>query len=363
VAQAIAEIIRQLGNFMHLGFWNFYNFFNNNRMFTSSSSFLNDDIGYPMVHLGNHLRKLGHQVATLDTDDLEKFDKIFFLDYPTKLNPYFRKLLRKKHPDINLILIEPPIVRADNYNPKKHAPFKRVLTWKNDLCQRDPEKYKHYFLPNKLRADTPALPFAQRKLCVLINSFMYSTDRRELYSERIRAIHWFEKNAPKDFDLIGMNWDKPFITGKLSVLNFPLRFAYRRVGFLKKLKVKQFPSFIGPNKKSKHLTLQDYRFCLAYENSIEPDYISEKLFDCFFAGIVPIYLGAPDVSRWIPSNTFIDKTHFATYAELHKFLAGMSQAEYQKYLDAIRDFIHSPRITPFTAENFAESFTKAFIEN
>jgi hypothetical protein len=344
---------------MNFGFWNFYTVFNKNRMLTHNVTPLGDDLSYPMRRLSESLLAMGHQTATLDMQPLEWFDKVFFLDYPTRINRYYRGLLANKHPDINLIICEPPIVRPDNYDKRNHQPFRRVLTWKRDLVTSDPAKYLLYHLPNKFQERTAARPFSERKLCCLINSFMFSIHPRELYSERIRAIRWFEANAPAAFDLIGVEWDKPLFTGQLSKLNFPIRFLYRRIGLLKKLKTHRFPSFIGPNVKSKHLTLKDYRFCIAYENSREPDYLSEKLFDCFFAGCVPIYEGAPNVLDRIPANTFIDKRKF-TYDELYRYISTMTERAYNDYLDAIASFLRSPAMRPFTAEAYTENFIKNF---
>jgi hypothetical protein len=348
---------------MNFGFWNFYNYYNQNRMFTQSKSSVGDDLAYGAVILGQRLRALGHDVATLDMQPLSWFDKVFFTDYPTKFNKHFRELLRLKHPNINLHLSEPPIIRADNYNPANHVHFRQVLTWKKDLCAANPEKYVPYHLGNKFQQPTPARPFQERKLCALINSFMFSVHPRELYSERIRAIRWFESHAAGDFDLIGTEWDKPLFTGRMSVMNLPLRFFYRRIGLFKKLKVKRFPSFIGPNKVSKHLTLKAYRFCVAYENSAEPDYLSEKLFDCFFAGCVPIYMGAPNVLDSIPANTFVDKRQFPTYDKLHHYISTMSEREYEGYLGAIDSFLKSPQMRPFIAETFVEDFIRNFAQD
>src|SRR5579863_6769774 len=88
---------------MNFGFWNFYTFYNNNRMFTEAKSLVGDDLAYPTVLLGQHLRAAGHEAATLDTKPLSWFDRIFFLDYLTKLNPHFRQLQGMRHPDVNLI--------------------------------------------------------------------------------------------------------------------------------------------------------------------------------------------------------------------------------------------------------------------
>lgn len=44
--------------------------------------------------------------------------------------------------------------------------------------------------------------------------------------------------------------------------------------------------------------LRRYRFCLVMENQRQNGYITEKLFDCFPAGTVPIYWGAPDIHEY-----------------------------------------------------------------
>jgi hypothetical protein len=105
--------------------------------------------------------------------------------------------------------------------------------------------------------------------------------------------------------------------------------------------------------------LLEYRFCLAYENSVEPDYISEKLFDCFYAGCVPIYYGAPNITDYIPASTFIDKRNFS-YEELYRYLSAMPEKEYNGYLAAAEAYLQSPALRPFTPEGYTEIFVKNF---
>ena len=315
--------------------------------------------------MGQTLESMGHNVATLDMKPLEWFDKVFFIDLPSRLYPYsyryFRELLRVGHPDLNLIICEPPVVRPDSYAPKVHKPFRRVLTYKKDLQATDPSKYVLFALPCMPEAKMEAVPFDRRKLCCLIQSYMVLNRPNELFSERERAARWFEANAPRDFDLMGTEWDRILLPGPLSFLNFALRAAYRRVGPLKAIKFRRFPSYIGPNVKGKHRTLLDYRFCLAYENSVERDYISEKLFDCFYAGCVPIYFGAPNITDYIPANTFIDKTKFS-YEELYRYISAMSEKEYQGYLAAADAYLQSPALRPFTPEGYVEIFVRNFAQ-
>ncbi|UJR29852.1 hypothetical protein I4U23_017395 [Adineta vaga] len=91
----------------------------------------------------------------------------------------------------------------------------------------------------------------------------------------------------------------------------------------------------------------DYLFTIAIENSINHDYITEKLWHTFVAGSVPIYLGAPNVDDWLPCRTdcIIDLRKFATPKDAALFIkkVAMNRTLYESY--------HQWRNEP-VAENF-----------
>jgi hypothetical protein len=51
--------------------------------------------------------------------------------------------------------------------------------------------------------------------------------------------------------------------------------------------------------------LENYRFSLAIENSVQMGYWTEKLSDCILANTIPIYYGAPDVLDYFPSQSVV----------------------------------------------------------
>ena len=106
------------------------------------------------------------------------------------------------------------------------------------------------------------------------------------------------------------------------------------------------------NKKD---TLKKYKFALCFENSIFAGYITEKIFDCFFAGVIPIYYGAPDIEKYIPGNTFIDFRKFQNYEELYRFMKNLDERAYTEYINNIKNFLQSDKFYLFTQENFADS--------
>ncbi len=70
---------------------------------------------------------------------------------------------------------------------------------------------------------------------------------------------------------------------------------------------------------SKITTLRRYRYALVFENQRQPGYVTEKLLDCFMAGTVPIYWGAPDVTESVPEDALIvmddDVSHIDKYMQ------------------------------------------------
>lgn len=48
-----------------------------------------------------------------------------------------------------------------------------------------------------------------------------------------------------------------------------------------------------------------YKFCVAMENSIRQDYMTEKMWDALAAGCIPIYLGSKNAAKIIPDPNSI----------------------------------------------------------
>jgi hypothetical protein len=243
-----------------------------------------------------------------------------------------------------LLILESKIVRPDNWNFKNHKYFKKIFSWNDNFV--DNKKHFKINYPHKIPTDLNFSLSKKEKLCTMIIGHKFVSHPLELYTERIKAIRWFEQNHPGEFDLYGIGWDRYYFKGVLSRLN--------RFELLRKLLKPKYPSYKGAV-NSKREVLQKYKFAICYENVKDiPGYITEKIFDCFFAGCVPVYWGAPNVTDYIPSDTFIDRREFRTYDELYSYLKNMSDKEYIDYLEAIKNFIESDKIYPFSAECFAE---------
>jgi hypothetical protein len=67
--------------------------------------------------------------------------------------------------------------------------------------------------------------------------------------------------------------------------------------------------------------IESYRFTIAYENTTEQDYVTEKFFEPLTAGSVPVYFGAPNISDYAPgANSFIDIRDYSSPKELAEAL-------------------------------------------
>jgi hypothetical protein len=197
----------------------------------------------------------------------------------------------------------------------------------------------HLFIPNQIRQEVfPS--FQERSIfsCIInANKAFPENLSTDLYRERIEVIRWYEKNAASDFALYGLGWGKP------SPAFSPAGKAKRRLQRLatQLLGYKPFPSYAGEI-ENKATVYKNTKFAYCYENVADlPDYISEKIFDCFFSGCVPVYWGSNTIQNHIPKKCYIDRTDFANTNEVHAFLHGITENQYGNYQSAIAQFLSS----------------------
>ncbi|MBX7067224.1 MAG: hypothetical protein K1X28_08340 [Parachlamydiales bacterium] len=242
------------------------------------------------------------------------------------LGPKMRECNLAKIPKEKLVLVmwEPPTVQEELYDPKTQAFFGKIFTWDDDLVDNQTFFKLHYPTISPRLTNTPS--FEEKKFCTMICRRLTSKHPKELYSERQRAIKFFEDKPDGEFDLYGYGWKKKYKNYRGSL----------------------------PNKLE---TLKQYKFSICYENTRDvKGYISEKIFDCFIAGVVPIYLGACNVADYIPDDCFIDKRKFASYEDLYQYLKGMTKEEYQTFVENAGKFLTSEKAKVFTHEYFVENF-------
>jgi hypothetical protein len=337
---------------LHIGIWNNYEQFSGNRIFDPAAYTIGDDLGYPVINLRRLLNEKGIKIDTLDLYPPEEFDRIIFIDFPgsKRFDP---EKLRKKKNNLYLFMTEVEIIYPPNVDGRNHRFFKKIFTFRDDLV--DNRKFYKFFLPVKIPSGPQPANNKKDLFCTMIAGNKKNSDPRELYSERDRAVRWFEKNHPGEFDLYGTGWDKRTFKRPFGWLN---RYEILRMTFYR-----TYTSYMGSILKKRDI-LSKYSFSICYENARDiQGYITEKIFDCFFAGCVPVYLGAPNITDFIPGDTFIDKRNFKSYEDLYSFMKGMPAVEYGKFISNIESFVQGDLICPFSAESFAELVMKNIVDD
>jgi hypothetical protein len=314
-----------------------------NKIFNSKYS--RDNIFDRFIVLKKTFKKYGYDLCTNDIHSQVDSDLILYLD-PPSVNPDVNSINKSY-----LILCESPHIQPTFYKKSKHVFYKKIFTWHDDYI--DNIKYFKLNLAHKFPKSINKNISHKRKLIVMVsgNKNANASIYQDLYSERKNAIRWFEKYHINDFDLYGTDWDKFIFVGPKIVRIFN-KYSWFAKNILKILG-QVYPSYRGTIKNKKRV-LQKYRFALCYENSSDiPGYVTEKIFDCFFAGCVPIYRGANNITKYIPKNCFIDKRDFNDYESLYVFIKNMDDGTYKEYLSNIEKFIKSNKKNIFTSQYYA----------
>ena len=268
----------------------------------------------------------GHDIHTIDMyEDIEEVDCFLFFT----LNYYWLHKLVKMGFENRMVYCssEPDVVKP--INSKKGYKrlldiFPYIMTWNEDLV--DNKRIFKRNIPYYFTKHFGYKNFKDRKLLVNMSSNKFSKQPKELYSERERIITFFERNYPDEFALYGPGWDK-----------------------------KKHPSYRGLA-ADKDKVYGDYKFALSLENTYGvKGYITEKIFDCFTSGIVPIYKGADNITDFVPKDCFIDYSEFNSLQELARYLTDMDEIKYNKYLNNISKLLDTDISVPFSSDTLCEN--------
>lgn len=311
--------------------------FLNNRVFKIADSpniFLN---------LNKRLKKEGVLIDTIDIKQKQKIDKYVYCDvpYPWEFGLWFKIILNKEKNV--LFCFESPLVNPFSHIKLFHWFFRKIYTWDDRLIgienRKGNKKYYKFAIPQLDNGfNTKPKKYAKKEFAVLINSRKFapiifrliSPYKTDLYKERLRIIEFFEKHAPNKLTLYGRGWEK----------HQPKLTTYKG-------KV-----------KNKLKTLSRFKYGLCFENTAAKGYITEKLFDCFKAKCVPVYLGASNVEKYIPKKCFIDARKFGNYNDLLNYLESLNEKKYNTYINNAQSFLKKPGVRDVW---FREGFIKTLI--
>lgn len=246
--------------------------------------------------------------------------------------PYFihsRKIYNIPKNKLILFMLEPPTIVPEQYDLKKMKKrFSKIYTFDDSLV--DNQQIFHFYYPVCDVTKCRKIPYESKQFLVMIAGNKQSSHPDELYSKRKDAIHYF---GLKGLDLYGRGWSKT-----------------------------EFPCYRGAI-RDKWDVLQNYRFSICYENIKGMNgYITEKIFDCFIAGCVPIYLGANNIEQYIPKDCFIDQRDFDSFEELELYLKSMTKEQYDQYIHNIDQFLASDQAKKFSTDSFAKLVKRSILD-
>ncbi len=325
--------------------WNsIYREYDNNRLFDEKSCKIGQNLLLPNIKLKENLMKLG---VVIDTFDLRKEDEnlIIINDlseiyyYCCNLKEKIKYILKRKgkydalkygvknNKKMILIISEPSIICPKSYNKKYHKYFDKIFTWDDDIV--DNKKYFKYQIPQPFITDIKPLSFNQKKFMVNISSNKISSYLGELYSKRLEFIKYAENNSI-ELDVFGYGWNSD---------------------------IKNYKGTTDDKLK----TLSMYKYSLCFENIRLNGYITEKIFDCFFSGTIPVYLGAPNINEYVPKDCFIDASKFENKKELFDYLRNLKEEDYNFYISNIVKYLNGEQFKKFSMDYYVDFFSNCII--
>ncbi len=343
--------------------------FLNDRLFEMSPVNSPSSLARCLRHLREHLTARGVSVHTADRLPAEIGpDPKVYVSFGM-LRDYRRVAERGDVTLSAIIMKETPVVEPSLFRRVGEARtyFKRIFSVSDDPA-----------LDRFVGARLDARPFrwpinhqgirenlwdrADRDFMVMIN--MNKLPRvywNELYTERMRAVEYFARHG--EVDLYGIGWDGPsfrmgqtFVPGSVQKLQRLLTHQWHRFRPDPRLVIAR--KVYKGQLDTKLKTLASYKFSLCFENTLTKGWLTEKIFDCFHVGTIPIYWGATDIEELIPPECFIDMRRFANYDELRTFLRSRTNEDIEQYRRSARDFLQSPAFRPFSREAFIAIFER-----
>jgi hypothetical protein len=314
-----------------------YPVFNSDGLFNLTDPVLNrDNQLLPFHRLRESLISHGKIIHTADYLFQGNYDEGLSDYYSLGLLDNFQKVFQEKLARLAVfVIMEPPVVAPHLYAalPELTAAFDRVYVhnvdgdgYSLDGVQRSKLHKLYWPIPyNDVLEPFWGQKDRAKRIVVINGSHNPRSRTREQYSTRIEAMVELSKFGV--VDLYGQGWKRWWSRAALW-----LPYWRNRSTLL---------SIYKGACVSKFEVLQRYEFCLCFENMAMNGYITEKIFDCLYAGTIPLYLGAPDISKYIPPSVYVDCRKFSSWSAMWEEIRAMSDNQIQAMREAGRLFLGS----------------------
>ena len=335
------------------------------------------DYNAPYVHVKQILESLGVPVHTGDLLASGAATAELNLYVSTGLRSRYPPLVDRSDVILSAFLVQEcpvaePTIFADL--PAINSVFRRIYSFADSEalqpfvgCSIDVRPMRYAYPYDAV--DEEAWGRTDRQFLAMINANkLPRLTTAELYTERLRAIEHLARHG--EIDLYGFGWDgPPYRIGQTRVPAILRRLGYLAERGLYRLRPDADPLQAAARRAwrgtvaSKSETLSRYTFAICFENMALEGWVTEKVFDCLVAGTIPVYLGAPDIERWLDPDCFVDMRRFSGYDELREYLRSLSPQAIEAYREAGREYFRSERFRPFTKQAFADIFVQIIAED
>lgn len=307
------------------------------RLFDTSNATLNRDdslVPYARVRqaykeAGKDLRTADHLMRAPGGEAVSNYYSLGILDNYKALSHRTDVRLRA------FVVFEPPVVDPDLYKalPELTAAFERVYVHNihgegYSLAGVDVSKLRKLHWPQP-RADVIEQYWCRSdrlsRIVVINGNHLPRRVPNELYSKRIEAMA--ELAQLNIVDLYGRGWARWWSRASMWWPYWKHR--------------KTLMSIYKGACESKYDVLSQYKFSLCFENMAMEGYITEKIFDCFYAGTIPLYLGAKDIMVLIPPSAYVDCRKFKSWSEMCDAVMKITPDVIMEMRSAGREFIRS----------------------
>ena len=290
-------------------------------------------------------------VVTLDTVDFldPKVKSVLYFEYNWRMlssqrDPFLSQIPYEKRA---LVLLEPAIVNPTMYYTNiLRRRFSKVFTWDLRLLRKYPS-----YIP--IRVPTGADPseyrenrfkdiaFESKKLVAAVSRNRWHYMPQATFGKRREVYRFLQKKIPGQFDLFGLDWE-------------------RACCFRERLLGRSYTSCwkgeLPGGWDAKVNKLAHYKFSVCFENSTgNPGYLSEKIFDCFCARTVPIYLGSKGNEVFLPRGAYIDYRDFGSPQRLLRYIQNVSPAEHAGYVERIDEFLDSEDVKKYSISSLYQT--------
>lgn len=251
---------------------------------------------------------------------------VICVDFEKSALPVIRQA-RSKGIKTVLVTNEPEVVIPQHSQPRIRSEFDSLLEVGRPRA-KPMLKWPQTWLPMSDNAE-------RLDRVVLVNSDKWSFVKGQHYWLRAAAASQIET-----VDVFGFGWERSFV----------IRLAHRIFELWRTITARSRPSLQGlamilatPNSykgsvANKNKAMSNYKVALVVENSSE--FLTEKLFDAWFAGCIPVYLGPPVEAFGIPEH-LVFTINEPTLRGLRSALDAALASDRDAFIQKVREFLSS----------------------